>query len=209
MIRTLSLLCFFSIFLFLPSPADAHRSGCHRWHSCASDTGSYTCGDLGKCGFCPDNQFCEGSQPRVREGKVPRSHPRQPSSPQGSRGPRAFTFESVTYHGCADGDTCSFTIHGVHPLLGHRIAIRLAGIDTPEMHGKCEEEKALAREAKMFVESLLGQAQDIHLVGAKRGKYFRIVATVEADGQDVSDLLIQEGLAVPYEGGTKGKNWCA
>ncbi len=33
--------------------------------------------------------------------------------------------------------------------------------------------------------------------------------SVEADGQDVSDLLIQEGLAVPYEGGTKGKNWCA
>jgi Protein of unknown function (DUF3761)/Bacterial SH3 domain len=23
-------------------PADAHRSGCHRWHSCPSDTGSYT-----------------------------------------------------------------------------------------------------------------------------------------------------------------------
>ena len=25
----------------------AHRSGCHRWHSCPSDTGSYVCGDLG------------------------------------------------------------------------------------------------------------------------------------------------------------------
>ena len=202
MIRTLSLLCFFSIFLLLPSPTEAHRSGCHRWHSCPSDTGSYTCGDLGKCGFCPDNQFCEAGQPRAMERHVPRSHPRQPSAHQ------VFTFESVTYHGCADGDTCSFTIHGVHPLLGHRIAIRLAGIDTPEMHGKCEEEKALAREAKMFVESLLSQAQDIHLVGAKRGKYFRIVARVEADGQDVSDLLIQEGLAVPYEGRTKVKEWC-
>lgn len=27
--------------------ADAHQSGCHRWHSCPSDTGSYICGDLG------------------------------------------------------------------------------------------------------------------------------------------------------------------
>lgn len=27
--------------------AEAHRSGCHRWHSCPSDTGSYVCGDLG------------------------------------------------------------------------------------------------------------------------------------------------------------------
>ena len=27
--------------------ASAHRSGCHRWHSCPSDSGSYTCGDAG------------------------------------------------------------------------------------------------------------------------------------------------------------------
>lgn len=25
----------------------AHRDGCHRWHSCPSDSGSYVCGDLG------------------------------------------------------------------------------------------------------------------------------------------------------------------
>lgn len=25
----------------------AHQSGCHRWHSCPSDSGSYTCGDKG------------------------------------------------------------------------------------------------------------------------------------------------------------------
>lgn len=33
--------------VLLASPAEAHRSGCHRWHSCPSDTGSYTCGDAG------------------------------------------------------------------------------------------------------------------------------------------------------------------
>ncbi len=33
--------------------ADAHRSGCHRWHSCPSDTGSYICGDLGYYSECP------------------------------------------------------------------------------------------------------------------------------------------------------------
>ncbi len=32
---------------FVPSLASAHQSGCHRWHSCPSDTGSYVCGDLG------------------------------------------------------------------------------------------------------------------------------------------------------------------
>lgn len=35
------------VILLNPSPAGAHRSGCHRWHSCPSDTGSYSCGDAG------------------------------------------------------------------------------------------------------------------------------------------------------------------
>jgi hypothetical protein len=36
------------------APASAHRDGCHRWHSCPSDTGSYVCGDTGhfsECGY--------------------------------------------------------------------------------------------------------------------------------------------------------------
>lgn len=28
-----------------PHAASAHRDGCHRWHSCPSDSGSYECGD--------------------------------------------------------------------------------------------------------------------------------------------------------------------
>lgn len=34
-------------------PASAHQSGCHRWHSCPSDSGSYVCGDLGYYSGCP------------------------------------------------------------------------------------------------------------------------------------------------------------
>lgn len=30
-----------SFLLFVPVIAEAHRSGCHRWHTCPSDTGSY------------------------------------------------------------------------------------------------------------------------------------------------------------------------
>jgi hypothetical protein len=33
-----------------------HRDGCHRWHSCPSDTGSYVCGDLGYYTYCPGNR---------------------------------------------------------------------------------------------------------------------------------------------------------
>ena len=39
--------------LSAPQGASAHRDGCHRWHSCPSDTGSYVCGDLGYTSECP------------------------------------------------------------------------------------------------------------------------------------------------------------
>jgi hypothetical protein len=34
------------------------------------------------------------------------------------------------------------------------------------------------------------------------------MAKVEADGHDISELLIQKDLAVLYDGGTKTKDWC-
>lgn len=39
----------------------------------------------------------------------------------------------------------------------------------------------------------------------KRGKYFRIVAEVRVDGQNLGQLLIEKGLAKPYDGGKKQK----
>lgn len=43
----LFLLIIFGALFLTTSPAFAHRSGCHRWHSCPSDSGSYSCGDAG------------------------------------------------------------------------------------------------------------------------------------------------------------------
>lgn len=37
------------------SSVTAHQSGCHRWHSCPSDSGSYTCGDTGYSSYCDDS----------------------------------------------------------------------------------------------------------------------------------------------------------
>lgn len=36
--------------------SEEHRDGCHRWHSCPSDTGSYVCGDLGHDDECGGNE---------------------------------------------------------------------------------------------------------------------------------------------------------
>lgn len=48
-----------AVLSFLAMPAAAHRSGCHSWHSCPSDTSSYVCGDKGYCSGCSDNQYCQ------------------------------------------------------------------------------------------------------------------------------------------------------
>lgn len=119
-----------------------------------------------------------------------------------------FDFDQAVYHTCYDGDTCMMSLPGIHPLFGDHIPVRLAGIDTPEMKGQCEREKQLARQARDLIRAALGQAGAITLRKASRDKYFRIDARVLADGQDLSEILLAQGLAVPYDGGTKTKDWC-
>ena len=51
-------------------------------------------------------------------------------------------------------------------------------------------------------------ARRIDLLDAERGKYFRIVARVVADGKDIGQALIDRGMAVEYDGGKKTKDWC-
>jgi endonuclease YncB( thermonuclease family) len=107
-----------------------------------------------------------------------------------------------------DGDTFRANIKGYPDIVGDRMSIRINGIDTPEMRGKCQKEKELARKAKQVTVKALRGAQVVELRNMKRGKYFRIVADVYADNSSVGRLLIEKGLAVKYDGGTKVMNWC-
>lgn len=117
-----------------------------------------------------------------------------------------FTVSEVT--SIYDGDTFRANIKGLHSLIGERIGIRVAGVDTPEIRGKCKREKDLARQAKQVTVEALRSANVIELRNTKRGKYFRIVADVFVDGKSLTDVLISSGLGVAYNGGTKAKNWC-
>jgi micrococcal nuclease len=106
-----------------------------------------------------------------------------------------------------DADTFRATIAGWPAIVGERIPIRVAGIDAPELRGKCQEEKELARQAKQRTVTLLRSAMRIELRNMQRGKYFRIVADVFVDDRDLASILVAEGLARPYDGGTKA-TWC-
>jgi endonuclease YncB( thermonuclease family) len=98
----------------------------------------------------------------------------------------------------------------VHPLLGNKIGVRLAGIDSPELRSANKCEKDVALKAKARLKELLSKASRIDLLNADRDKYFRILADVVTDSVPVKDVLIKERLAVPYDGKTKTKvDWCA
>ena len=92
-------------------------------------------------------------------------------------------------------------------MFGKRLPVRLAGVDTPEMRGKCALERAMAVKARDLVRGLLEKALRIDLLEPRRGKYFRLVARVLADGRDVARAIIAAGLGRPYDGG-KRRGWC-
>jgi endonuclease YncB( thermonuclease family) len=86
--------------------------------------------------------------------------------------------------------------------------VRLAGIDAPEMHSKCERERRLAAAARDFLKARLGEGA-VMLRDVQFGKYAgRVVARVTtATGEDVAGALIGAGLARPYHGGAR-LPWC-
>lgn len=102
-----------------------------------------------------------------------------------------------------DGDTFRCNVRGWPAIIGNRIPVRINGIDTPEMRDSRSEIRELARQAKMFTVGKLRAAKRIELRDIARGKYFRIVADVYIDGLSLGQMLIDKGLAQPYNGGKK------
>lgn len=116
-------------------------------------------------------------------------------------GPVAASVERVI-----DGDTVRVT---ARIWVGHTVSVsvRIAGIDAPEIfRPRCPAEKERAREAKAFVERMLGDG-DVTLLDIVNDKYGgRVVARIAtAAGDDVGDALVSAGLAV--EAG-EADPWC-
>ncbi len=82
----------------------------------------------------------------------------------------------------------------------HRITVRLARINTPELRASDPVEKASAYEAKEFVRDAMLAADEIIIKTNKdrTGKYGRYIAEVMYDGTNLVDELLENELGVPY-----------
>jgi len=123
----------------------------------------------------------------------------------------AETYESVIVSEVTsiyDADTFRVNIAGYPDIIGKHVAIRVKGIDAPEIRGKCESEIKAARIAKQFTVDQLRSGSKIELRNPERGKYFRILADVYIDGKQLSKMLLESGNAREYYGGTRG-SWCS
>lgn len=102
-----------------------------------------------------------------------------------------------------DGDTFTVDINKYPSIIGKKMHIRIYGIDTPEMKDDNPVVKQKAKSAKDFATKKLTKAKVVVLKNLMRDKYFRVLATVTADGEDVGQSLINAGYAKPYFGATK------
>ncbi|WP_430436938.1 thermonuclease family protein [Oceanibaculum nanhaiense] len=106
-----------------------------------------------------------------------------------------------------DGDT--FTARAwIWPRQSVEAAIRVRGIDTPEIRGHCLEEKRAAAAARDHAQRLLQAAIRIELLEIIDDKYGgRVAAHVRIDGVDFAELMLAAGHARPYDGNVKHR-WC-
>ena len=108
-----------------------------------------------------------------------------------------------------DGDTFVGDIILADKTEVVSVKVRLRNVDTPELHGDCEEEIKRARYAKQRLEELIPKGSIIEIKNIKNDKYSgRIDANVyDSANRDVGSVLIKEKVGRSYSGG-KRKSWC-
>ncbi len=132
-----------------------------------------------------------------------------------------------TWQDCVyDGDS----VHGALTLMPFPrtvvvSTVRLTGIDTPELRGNCDAEKAQAREARTALRNRVSAMAETHAFAlrfaADGDKYGRQLGYIlgyprDRDGAvsqnggvvNLNEWLVEQGYAVRYDGGTR-HDWCA
>ena len=109
-----------------------------------------------------------------------------------------------------DGDTVDVDIDLGFGVWLKKERVRMMGIDTPESRTRDKVEKKFGLAAKAFVKSKMpvGSIQvlktEIDKSGEdKKGKFGRILGDFLIDEDRLTDIMVSEGHAVAYFGGSK------
>ena len=117
-----------------------------------------------------------------------------------------YTYK-VTVKKVIDGDTVDVDIDLGFGVVLRKERVRIMGIDTEESRTRDRVEDLIGELAKARLKEILGK-QTV-LVCKKydaKGKFGRILGDFQTkDGRMVTDVLIREGHAVAYKGGSKAE----
>ena len=107
-----------------------------------------------------------------------------------------------------DGDTVDVDIDLGFGMWIKDERVRIMGIDTPESRTRDKVEKKFGLASKAKLKSLLGKSGVLKTQVNKKGedmkgKFGRILADFIVGTKKVSQILCEEGFAVPYFGGSK------
>ena len=126
-----------------------------------------------------------------------------------------YNFRVIKVNRVVDGDTIDVTID-LGFDLNKKERVRIAGVDTPEKRTRDKEEKELGLDATAWMKEKLEGAikgDDELTVRTElkggMGKYGRLLGWLYIGDADLSlnELMITEGYAWEYDGGTKKKDF--
>ena len=126
-----------------------------------------------------------------------------------------YNFRVTKIDKVLDGDTIDVTIDLGFDLY-KKERVRIAGVDTPEKRTRDLEEKALGIDAtnwlkEKLTETIKGDEELLIRTELKGGvgKYGRLLGWLYVGESNISlnELMIEEGYAWEYDGGTKQKNF--
>ena len=126
-----------------------------------------------------------------------------------------YNFRVTKINRVVDGDTIDVTIDLGFDLY-KKERVRIAGVDTPEKRTRDLEEKALGIDAtnwlKKKLEDTIAGDDELSIRTELKGgvgKYGRLLGWLYIGDASISlnELMIEEGYAWEYDGGTKQKNF--
>jgi endonuclease YncB( thermonuclease family) len=184
-----------------PTESLAHRDGCHRWHSCPSDDGSYVCGDLGRDDECGGSE--EGNEDNEEDTETAdgdsSSKDENDNKDDINSGEQQLPTSSNECQGQADCFTGTVTdIVDGDTLDVNNVRIRLSLVNTPERGDSGYQE------AKEFTESTCpvgSKALVDEDDGQKEGSYDRLIGLVYCGNETLllNEHLLTEGHAQVFK----------